>query len=92
MLKEIECNIVGRVQTVLFRDFTRRNAKSLGLTGVVKNLEDGSVYVVAQGDEEKLNKLIILLEKGPMFAKVDNVDVRWREVKEKFEDFKIIWK
>ena len=58
MQKEIEVIIRGRVQMVMFRDFTKRKAGSLGLTGTVKNLKDGSVCVVAQGDEDKLNKFI----------------------------------
>ncbi|HJO89900.1 MAG: acylphosphatase [Candidatus Pacebacteria bacterium] len=91
MQKEIEVNIKGRVQMVMFRDFARRYAKRLELTGVVKNLGDGSVRVVAQGDEDKLNKFIELLKKGPTFAKVSDIDVKWMEIKEKFTDFKIIW-
>ena len=91
MQKEIEVNIKGRVQMVMFRDFARRYAKRLELTGVVKKLGDGSVRVVAQGDEDKLNKFIEVLKKGPTFAKVSDIDVKWMEIKEKFTDFKIIW-
>lgn len=90
MQKEIEVIIKGRVQMVMFRDFAVRKAKALGLTGTVQNLEDGSVQVVAQGDEEKLNKFIELLKKGPTFAKVSGVNVKWRQIEKKFTDFKII--
>ena len=89
-MKEIEVNIKGRVQMVMFRDFAKRKAESLELTGTARNLEDGSVHVVAQGNENKLNKLIELLKTGPAFAKVSDVDVRWKEIGEKFTDFKII--
>lgn len=91
MQKKIEVIIKGRVQMVMFRDFAKRKAKALGLIGTVQNLEDGSVQVVAQGDEEKLNKFIELLKKGPTFAKVSDINVKWGQIEEKFTDFKIIY-
>lgn len=91
MLKTIEVIITGRVQMVMFRDFAQRKAKTLGLFGTVENLEDGSVQVVAQGDEDKLDKFIELLRTGPVFAKVKNIDIRWGETEKEFEDFKIIY-
>jgi acylphosphatase len=89
MLKEIKCIITGKVQAVLFRDFTRENAASLGLAGEVENLSDGSVRVIAQGDEGKLKELIGLLKEGSRFARVDDVMVEWRKPSEKFEGFNV---
>ena len=91
MIKEIEAIIKGRVQMVTFRDFAKGKARSLELYGTVENLSDGSVRVIAQGDEEKLKQLILLLKEGPHFAKVEDVKVGWREIKEKSDDFKIIY-
>lgn len=91
MIKEVECSIIGRVQMVMFRDFVQRKARSLGIVGTVQNLQDGSVHIVAQGEEEDLNKLIKLLDKGPVLSKVENIKVDWKEVKERFSDFNIIF-
>lgn len=74
---------------VLFRDFTRRNARSLGITGFAENLDDGSVHVVAQGDTAALSRFAELLKRGPMFARVDRVDIRHRAPSETFETFEI---
>lgn len=91
IVKEIQANIVGKVQMVLFRDFIQRHARSLGLLGTVENLQDGSVEVIAQGAEEKLEKLIEHLRKGPFLARVVRVDVKWREPAEDFQGFTIIY-
>lgn len=86
---EIHSRVEGRVQMVLFRDFVQRNALWLGLRGVVKNLPDGSVDVVAQGEEDKLNKMITLLHKGSLLSRVDAVAVLWREPSKDFQGFTI---
>lgn len=90
-LKQIECSITGRVQLVMFRDFARRKARKLGVSGTVENLSDGSVKVVAQGSTENLLQFISYLKRGPILAKVETVSVSWMETKECFEDFKIIF-
>ena len=51
MEKRLECQVFGRVQLVMFRDFVTRKARARGIVGTVKNNPDGSVSVVAQGDE-----------------------------------------
>ena len=89
MQKRIEYRITGRVQTVLYRDFAQRSAKSLDIVGTVENLEDGSVFVIAEGEEEKLKKLLELLHKGPTFAKVDEIIVEWLKPTGEFSDFNI---
>jgi acylphosphatase len=92
MKKRVECKITGRVQMVMFRDFTTRKAKSLDLIGFVKNLEDGSVFAVAEGDEINLKKWIRFLNKGSILSRVDGVEVFWTEPKNKFLNFKITYK
>jgi len=92
MKKRIECKILGRVQMVMFRDFTRRKARSLGIFGSVKNMKDGSVLVIAEGEEEDLKRFIDFLNKGSVLSRVDNVEVSWSESKNKFSNFKIVYK
>jgi acylphosphatase len=63
----------------------------LNLTGWVRNLRDGRVEVLAEGDKDKLGELISRLNQGPPLAQVDNVNVKWEEYKGEFEDFRITW-
>lgn len=81
--------VSGRVQGVFFRAFTREKALALKLKGWVKNLEDGRVKVVAEGEKEKIEKLIEFLKEGPPLAKVENLEIEWKEYKGEFEDFEI---
>lgn len=67
----------GRVQGVGFRFFVLREARRLGLIGVVRNLPDGRVEVFAQGERDALKQLVALMERGPVFSRVDSVDVKW---------------
>ena len=89
-MNEIYCIITGLVQMVMFRNFAQRKARSLGLTGTVRNLPDGTVEVVAQGDGEKLEALIKRLRAGSLLSRVDDVRVTWREPKAAFGGFHII--
>jgi acylphosphatase len=92
MQKRLECKIEGLVQLVMFRDFVNRNATKLGLGGIVQNMKDGSVYVIAEGEEEKLRKLLVLLQKGPIFARVEDVQEKWVEPIGEFSSFNIVYK
>jgi acylphosphatase len=69
----------GRVQGVFYRAKTQKTAEGLGLAGWVKNCEDGSVEIHAEGDKVKLEELIEWCHRGPALAKVSNVDLRWVE-------------
>lgn len=64
----------GRVQGVFFRDSTRQVAMSLGLVGHAINLQDGSVEVIACGDEDAITRLQKWLRKGPPLSNVASVD------------------
>lgn len=70
----IRCRIQGRVQGVFFRASTRDQARRLGLHGYVRNLVDGSVEVVAAGDEQAVAALQQWLHDGPPDAKVEEVN------------------
>jgi acylphosphatase len=68
--------VTGYVQGVGFRWFVMRRARSLGLTGWVRNLPDGSVEAWAEGDEEALTNLESLLRLGPSSSTVKFVETR----------------
>ena len=82
--------IRGRVQGVNFRDFVYARAVSLGLTGYVRNLPDmRSVEVVAEGQRERLKRLVEHLRQGPRGARVDSVDVQWDEASGQHARFRV---
>lgn len=87
LCKKIKVN--GLVQGVFFRAFTQRTAQELGLTGWVRNEDDGGVLVLACGDEVSLNKFIERLHQGPPSANVSEVIVKVIDT-ETFTDFDII--
>jgi acylphosphatase len=81
--------IRGRVQGVFFRDFVRRWAYQLKLSGYVRNLPDGDVEVVAEGEKPGLEKMLAYLKEGPEAAKVEEVTVSWGKPGGKFSEFSV---
>ncbi len=65
--------ISGRVQGVFFRDSTREKARTLGLAGWVRNLPDGGVEAVFEGDGDRAEEMLAWCEEGPPDARVQNV-------------------
>jgi acylphosphatase len=64
----------GLVQGVGYRWFVRRAAERLGLSGIARNLDDGSVEVLAEGSDAGLTALEAKLRRGPSMARVQSVD------------------
>jgi len=85
----ITCRVTGRVQMVMYRDFSQRKARKLGLRGFVKNESDGSVTVVAEGSRALLERYVVYLQSGSILSRVDTVEVQWGEATHEFRDFKI---
>lgn len=81
--------ITGKVQGVYFRYKTRDEAKKCDVNGWVRNLPDGRVEAIFEGNKEDVDKLIDFAGKGPSGAKVLDVDVNWQDYSGKFEDFKV---
>jgi len=71
--------VSGRVQGVFFRDFTRQQAADHGLAGWVRNLEDGRVEAVFEGDRAAVASVLERLRQGPPRARVDGIDQREEE-------------
>jgi len=81
--------ISGRAQGVFFRENTQRKAKKLRITGWIKNLSDGRVEAVFEGDKKPVEKIINWAKRGPILAKVESIDIEWQEYKNEFSDFEI---
>jgi acylphosphatase len=89
-VKRLHATVTGRVQGVGFREYVRYEATSRGLTGYVRNCEDGrSVEVVAEGEEGQLSALVDALYGGPRFARVERVDAEMSEGSLAFGRFSI---
>jgi acylphosphatase len=86
-MKRIIIEVYGRVQGVFFRYTTRKVARKLGLTGIVKNMPDGSVYIEAEGTEDNLLELLEFANKGPSHAKVEEVKHEFKETENKYKGF-----
>lgn len=67
----------GRVQMVGFRAFVIRHAGEQGLSGTVRNLDDGTVEAVLEGPEPAVRRMLALLGEGPSHARVERVDVEY---------------
>lgn len=81
--------VSGRVQGVFFRHETRREAKMRGVKGWVRNLPDGRVEAVFEGEEEAVKQLIEFCKRGPPGAKVTGIEVKWEDYMGEFKDFEI---
>lgn len=88
-MERVNIIVFGDVQAVGYRFTAIEIARDLGLTGWVKNNSDGSVEIVAEGEEEKLKDLISWTRKGPPFAKVDKVQFDWEEATGEFSSFDV---
>lgn len=81
--------IEGRVQGVFYRSFTRNLAGRLGLHGWVRNLHDGRVEAVFEGERRVIQQAINECRKGPPGASVINIEISWEEHSENLRGFEI---
>ena len=75
-MKAVQARVVGRVQGVSFRWYTEERARTLGVTGWVRNEPDGSVLLHAEGDDDAVDALLEWCRTGPSMARVSDVAVR----------------
>lgn len=87
--KRLHAIVHGSVQGVNYRSTTFHMAASLGITGWVRNLRDGTVEVTAEGEEADLNKLVDFLREGPPAANVTRVETRWNRATDEFDGFRV---
>ena len=91
MKQRLTCKIFGRVQGVGFRYFAKQEADKLGLSGFAQNLSDGSLLVVAEGDDDVLAKYANKLEdEAPADADISEIETDWEDAQGTFKGFSII--
>jgi acylphosphatase len=90
-MERLHAVVRGDVQGVGFRYFVQRTAQRLGLQGWVRNNDDGTVELVAEGERVKLAELERALKEGPRMARVDHVDARWSAAAGNLHGFDLAW-
>ena len=85
----VRATVYGRVQGVFFRTFVEEQAQQLGLRGYVRNLPSGDVEVVAEGERERVEKMVEYLKRGPPAAIVRRVVTSWSEYTGNYSSFRV---
>jgi acylphosphatase len=88
-MKRVHVYISGRVQGVFFRAETQRAAISLHLTGWVRNMEDGRVEAVFEGEDRNIDQMLAWCHTGPRQARVDQVIIEEEPFAADYPNFKI---
>jgi acylphosphatase len=89
-MKRVHIHVSGIVQGVCFRQNTLIKARELGLNGSVRNLRNGGVEIVCEGNGEAIDKVIEWCRNGPRGARVEALDVQWEEFRGEFDGFQIL--
>jgi acylphosphatase len=89
-MRRVKIVVSGRVQGVYFRLFTQNKAKHLAINGTVRNLPDGRVEIFAEADTLMIDKFIKWCSKGPVTARVDNIEVTELEPEFSYKSFDIV--
>ena len=90
-MERLQAVVHGDVQGVGFRYFVQRKAQQLGLRGWVRNNDDGTVEVVAEGPRPALEDLERAVRDGPRSARVDRVDAQWSSATGNLDRFELAW-
>jgi len=87
-MKHFNISIYGLVQGVFFRSSAKDEGEKLNIKGFAKNMQDGSVYIEAEGEKENLDKFIIWCNSGPLMSQVEKVTVSDDSIKN-FREFEV---
>jgi acylphosphatase len=87
---ELQAVVTGKVQGVMYRAYVQEAATTLGLVGYAKNLQDGTVYVVAQGLPDVLKEFVEYLNEGSSLSKVESVGIDWRSASATYSEFSVL--
>ena len=82
-------NISGRVQGVFFRMETKRAADRIGVYGWVKNLRDGTVEAIFEGNQDQVDTILAWCKEGPPSAQVSDVKLEWQDYTGEFSGFDV---
>jgi len=75
-MKRVRIRVIGKVQGVFYRLYTKKKAKELDLVGWARNEADGSVLIVAEGEKTRIDQLVAWCHIGSPWANVLRVEVK----------------
>lgn len=85
----LRVSVRGVVQGVGYRAFAQRHARTLGIRGYARNMDDGSVEVIAEGPRATLESLLDALRRGAPYSRVDTTEVHWEAATGEYTTFLI---
>lgn len=90
MIKHIDISVSGKVQGVFFRVSAKEEAEKLGISGYAKNMNDGTVYIEAEGEEAALKGFVEWCKSGPTHAEVKDISAKESHEVNGFEGFGVL--
>ena len=91
-MKTTELIVLGRVQGVGFRNYVSQIAKDLNIKGTVRNLSDGDVKIIAQTDDDTLNKMVERIKQPQhQFMKIKDVEIHDLQLDKVYDDFSVVY-
>jgi len=91
-MQRLTIKIYGMVQGTFFRAGAKKKADELGLVGWIKNVSDGTVEALVEGEEEKVKEFMEWCKTGPEMAKVDRVEEEEKDIDNlEFTDFEVVY-
>lgn len=91
-MKTTELIVSGRVQGVGFRNYVSQIAKNLNIKGTVRNLSDGDVKIIAQTDDDTLNKMVERIKQPQhQFMKIKDVEIHDLQLDKVYDDFSVVY-
>lgn len=89
MMRSMQCVISGKVQGVFFRSWVHDQANSLDVKGWARNLDDGRVETLLQGDEGAVNEMRTRIMQGSTLSRIDDVACKWIDYDKEYDSFSI---
>lgn len=91
-MKTTELIVSGRVQGVGFRNYVSQIAKDLNIKGTVRNLSNGDVKIIAQTDDDTLNKMVERIKQPQhQFMKIKDVEIHDLQLDKVYDDFSVVY-
>ena len=84
-MEHLNITVSGKVQGVLYRKSAQQKANELGIKGFAQNIENGNVYIEAEGTKENLEKFVNWCKMGPKYAKVESIHIQDDRIKKYIE-------
>jgi len=88
-MKRFHIIVHGKVQGVFFRDNIQKKASESNLKGYVKNLPDGTVEIIAEGNEDIIKQLITFCNKNPGYSNVTDIEIKESKPTNEFNKFEV---